>query len=79
MSDDGEDSNPPQKNRKGRFNMNATAKKHIIEITPRNVRKYKIRDTEYTVTATVKKGADEKAEAKVRRLIRNEMSRNAGN
>jgi len=59
--------------------MNASANKHIVEIVPRNVRKYDIRGTKYIVTATVKSGADEEAAAKVRRLIRNEISRKVEN
>lgn len=43
---------------------------------PQVVREYDIRGTKYIVRATVKDGASEDAVEKVRRLIRNEMSRN---
>ena len=44
---------------------------------PPAVREYYFGDTRYVVTATVKAGANEDAKTKVRRLIRNEMSRKA--
>ncbi|NBK19610.1 hypothetical protein D7Y41_29195 [Anaerotruncus sp. 1XD22-93] len=43
------------------------------------VREYEIGGTKYIVRATVKDGAREDARAKVRRLIRNEISRTAEN
>ena len=42
---------------------------------PAVVREYDINGTRYIVRATVKDGANEDAAAKVRRLIRNEVSR----
>ena len=39
------------------------------------VREYEIGGTKYIVRATIKDGASEDATAKVRRLIRNEISR----
>jgi len=46
---------------------------------PAAVREYNINGTRYIVKATVKNGANEDAAAKVRRLIRNEVSRRAEN
>ncbi len=43
------------------------------------VREYNINGTRYIVKATVKNGANEDAADKVRRLIRNEVSRRAEN
>jgi hypothetical protein len=57
-------------------------KKQVIPTTspqPPVIREYYIGDTKYIVTATVKTGADEDAVTKVRRLIRNEISRQAEN
>jgi hypothetical protein len=42
---------------------------------PPVVREYDIEDTKYIVTATVKTGASEDAAAKVRRLIRKELTK----
>lgn len=42
---------------------------------PVTVREYEISGTKYIVRATVKDGASEDATAKIRRLIRNEISR----
>lgn len=43
------------------------------------VREYEIGGTKYIVRATVKDGANEDATSKIRRLIRNEISRAAEN
>ena len=59
--------------------MNVTAKRQPITVTARLpvVREYDIMGTKYIVTATARTGADENGLAKVRRLIRNDMSRKA--
>ena len=46
---------------------------------PVTVREYKIGGTKYIVRATIKDGASEDATAKIRRLIRNEISRTSEN
>ena len=57
--------------------MNAIVEKISDETIPPIVREYKIGDTMFVVTATVKAGAREDAATKVRRLIRNDISRMA--
>ncbi len=47
----------------------------VNNIPPIAVRQYEISGTKYIVRATVKEGANEDATAKIRRLIRNEVSR----
>ena len=54
--------------------MNSTAKNHIETTKPPVVREYVIQGAKYIVTATVKPGANEDAAAKVRRLIRKEIT-----
>jgi len=54
--------------------MNVTAKKSVDKTKPPVVREYDIEGTKYIVTATVKAGANEDATAKVRRLIRKELT-----
>ncbi len=46
---------------------------------PVTVREYEIGGTKYIVRATVKDGANEDATSKIRRLIRNEISRTEKN
>lgn len=58
--------------------MNIAVKMPIDATRPAVVREYDIRGIKYIVKATVTDGAREDAAAKVRRLIRNEMSRKAG-
>ena len=55
--------------------MNATP---LETAKPPVVREYDIGGTKYIVAATVKAGASEDAAAKVRRLIRNEITGKAG-
>jgi hypothetical protein len=52
-----------------------TRKLTLAEATPPIVREYEIGDTRYIVTATAKPGVGEDAAAKVRRLIRKEISK----
>ena len=54
--------------------MNATTKNRVDTKQPPVVREYVIEGTKYIVTATVKPGASEDAAAKVRRLIRREIT-----
>ena len=54
--------------------MDALPKKPTTKTTPPVVREYDIGGVKYIVTATVKPGAKEDAAAKVRRLIRNEIT-----
>lgn len=49
--------------------------KLLTNSPPVTVREYEINGTRYIVRATIKDGANEDATAKVRRLIRNEISR----
>lgn len=58
--------------------MKATENKQL-ESKSVTLREYNIGRTRYIVKATVRDGATEDATAKVRRLIRNEMSRKADN
>jgi hypothetical protein len=58
--------------------MQKNIEKPTEKRTPPVVREYDIGGVKYIVTATVKAGAKEDAAAKVRRLIRNEISGNAG-
>ena len=54
--------------------MSAAAKRPSIS-PPVTVREYEIGGTKYIVRATIKDGATEDATTKIRRLIRNEISR----
>lgn len=58
--------------------MGKTRKRPSAKATPPIVREYEIRGTRYIVTATAKPGAGEDAAAKVRRLIRKEISKRPG-
>ena len=53
----------------------SSVKKIPANSPPVIVREYEIGGTKYIVRATIKDGASEDATAKVRRLIRNEISR----
>lgn len=53
--------------------------KTLSHTPPVVVREYEIGGTKYIVRAIVKDGATEDATAKIRRLIRNEISRTAKN
>ncbi len=59
--------------------MSTTTTKRPTDKSPVAVREYMVGDTRYIVRATIKDGATEDATAKVRRLIRNEISRAAEN
>ena len=54
--------------------MNTATKKCVDTVKPPVVREYEIEGAKYIVTATVKAGANEDATAKVRRLIRKELT-----
>lgn len=55
--------------------MMSTVEKKSDMAKPAVVREYNINGTRYIVRATVKDGAIEDATSKIRRLIRNEVSR----
>jgi hypothetical protein len=59
--------------------MNAAAAQFQEPTHTPIVREYDIGNTKYVVRATVKDGANEDAVTKVRRMIRNDMGRKAGN
>jgi len=54
--------------------MSETVKNRMDTIKPPVVREYVIEGVKYIVTATEKPGANEDAAAKVRRLIRKEIT-----
>lgn len=57
--------------------MMPTVEKNVGLAKPTVVREYNINGTRYIVRATIKDGANEDATSKIRRLIRNEISRAA--
>ncbi len=71
------DTNVQTSGRKGEA-MN-TSTERPTNSPPVTVREYKIGGTKYIVRATIKDGASEDATAKIRRLIRNEISRTKEN
>jgi hypothetical protein len=55
--------------------MNINAQSNMAAITLPVVREYEVGGVKFIVSATVKEGAKETAKSKVRRLIRNEVSK----